>query len=69
MTLLPPGTPTTAVTAVTSVRRRVSLHAAVTLAVVVGAVCLGLRHWPVIATGAGRLAVADRGWLLVAAVA
>ncbi|MFF3655128.1 lysylphosphatidylglycerol synthase domain-containing protein [Streptomyces olivochromogenes] len=53
----------------TTVGRRVSLHAVVTLAVVVGAVCLGRRHWPVIETGAGRLAVADRGWLLVAAVA
>ncbi|QIY74494.1 YbhN family protein [Streptomyces sp. RLB1-33] len=66
MTILPPGAPTTTVTAAS---RRVSLHAAATLAVVVGAVCLGRRHWPVIATGAGRLAVADRGWLLVAAVA
>jgi uncharacterized membrane protein YbhN (UPF0104 family) len=66
MTILPPGAPTTAVT---TASRRVSLHAAVTLAMVAGAVCLGRRHWPVIATGVGRLAVADRGWLLVAAVA
>ena len=63
MTVLPPGAPTTAVS------RRVSLHAAVTLAVMVCAVHLAQRHWPVIVTGVDRLAVADRGWLLVAAVA
>lgn len=63
MTILPPGAPTTAVS------RRVSLHAAVTLAAVVCAVYLAQRHWPVIETGWSRLAVADRGWLLVAAVA
>jgi uncharacterized membrane protein YbhN (UPF0104 family) len=33
------------------------------------AVHLAQRHWPVIVTGVDRLAVADRGWLLVAAVA
>ena len=63
MTILPPGVPTTAVS------RRVSLHAALTLAVMVCAVHLAQRHWPVIVTGVDRLAVADRGWLLVAAVA
>lgn len=65
MTTRPPGAPATAV----SMSRRVSLHAAVTLVVVVCAVCLVQRHWPVIETGADRLAVADRGWLLVAALA
>ncbi|MFD7471647.1 YbhN family protein [Streptomyces sp. NPDC059837] len=63
MTVLPPGAPTTAVS------RRVPLHAALTLAVVVCAVHLAQRHWPVIVVGVDRLAVADRGWLLVAAVA
>jgi uncharacterized membrane protein YbhN (UPF0104 family) len=63
MTVLPPGAPTTAVS------RRVPLHAALTLAVMVCAVHLAQRHWPVIVTGVDRLAVADRGWLLVAAVA
>ncbi|MCX5094222.1 lysylphosphatidylglycerol synthase domain-containing protein [Streptomyces sp. NBC_00365] len=63
MTVLPPGAPTTAVS------RRVPLHAALTLAVMVCAVHLAQRHWPVIVVGVDRLAVADRGWLLVAAVA
>ncbi|WP_329531463.1 flippase-like domain-containing protein [Streptomyces sp. NBC_01450] len=63
MTVLPPGAPTTAVS------RRVPLHAALTLAVMVCAVHLAQRHWPVIVVGVDRLAAADRGWLLVAAVA
>lgn len=50
-------------------RRRVYPHAALTLVVLAAVVCLGLRHWPVLETGAVRLAVADRGWLLLAALA
>ncbi|AVH55502.1 MULTISPECIES: lysylphosphatidylglycerol synthase domain-containing protein [Streptomyces] len=60
---LPPGA------LATTVGRRVSWHAGVTLVVVVCAVYLARRHWPVIESGAVRLAVADRGWLLVAAFA
>jgi uncharacterized membrane protein YbhN (UPF0104 family) len=60
---LPPGVPTN------TVGRRVTWHAAITLGVVVCAVYLARRHWPVIETGAVRLAVADRGWLLVATAA
>lgn len=72
---LPPGVPSTAVdspaptTGPVPVGRRLSWHAGVTLVVVLCAVYLARRHWPVIETGAGRLAVADRGWLLVATAA
>ncbi|WTI34936.1 flippase-like domain-containing protein [Streptomyces sp. NBC_00589] len=52
-----------------SVGRRLSWHAGVTLVVVLCAVYAARRHWPVIETGAARLAVADRGWLLVATAA
>ncbi|MDO0938796.1 lysylphosphatidylglycerol synthase domain-containing protein [Streptomyces sp. DG2A-72] len=50
-------------------RRRAYWHTALTLAVLVGAGYLARRHWPVLETGAVRLAVADQGWLLVAASA
>ncbi len=49
--------------------RRVLPHAALTLAVLAGAAYLARYHWPVIRTGTDRLAVADHGWLFVAAVA
>lgn len=49
--------------------RSVLPHAALTLAVLVGAAYLARYHWPVIQTGTDRLAVADHGWLFVAAVA
>lgn len=42
---------------------------ALALALLAAAVGLARRHWPVLETGALRLAVADQGWLLVAAVA
>ncbi|KAB1977391.1 lysylphosphatidylglycerol synthase domain-containing protein [Streptomyces triticiradicis] len=48
---------------------RVGRHAWLSLLVLVCAAFLAHRHWPVIEAGAGRLAHADRGWLLVAAVA
>jgi len=48
-------------------RRRAYLHSALSLAVLLGAVYLARRHWPVLHTGALRLAVADRGWLLIGA--
>ncbi|MFE7271670.1 YbhN family protein [Streptomyces sp. NPDC057623] len=50
-------------------RRRAYWHAALTLVVLTAVVCLARRHWPVLETGAVRLAVADQGWLLVAALA
>jgi len=50
-------------------RRRAYWHTGLTLGVLVAAAYLARRHWPVVATGAGRLAVADEGWLLVAATA
>ncbi|MET7568533.1 lysylphosphatidylglycerol synthase domain-containing protein [Streptomyces sp. NPDC005492] len=50
-------------------RRRACWHAVVTFGVLVGVVCLVRRHWAVVAGGAGRLAVADQGWLLVAGTA
>ncbi|MFB7244460.1 YbhN family protein [Streptomyces populi] len=48
---------------------RTGRHAWLSLLVLVCAGFLAHRHWPVIEAGAGRLAHADRGWLLVAAVA
>ncbi|MFF1654241.1 YbhN family protein [Streptomyces sp. NPDC058255] len=51
------------------VGRRIPWHAGIGLVVVLCAAYFARRHWPVIATGAGRLASADRGWLLVATVA
>ncbi|WP_394365496.1 lysylphosphatidylglycerol synthase domain-containing protein [Streptomyces sasae] len=50
-------------------RRGVYWHAAACLAVLLGAGWLVRRHWPVVEHGALRLAVADQGWLLVAALA
>ncbi|MFJ9820161.1 lysylphosphatidylglycerol synthase domain-containing protein [Streptomyces sp. NPDC101151] len=41
----------------------------VCLAVLLGAAYLARRHWPVLETGARRLAAADQGWLLAAAAA
>ncbi|WP_443043371.1 lysylphosphatidylglycerol synthase transmembrane domain-containing protein [Streptomyces sp. NBC_00358] len=48
---------------------RVARHAGLSLLVLVCAGFLARGHWPVIEEGAGRLVHADRGWLLVAAVA
>ncbi|MFE9621380.1 lysylphosphatidylglycerol synthase domain-containing protein [Streptomyces sp. NPDC006527] len=42
---------------------------ALTVMVLVAAVWLARRHWPVLETGALRLAGADQGWLLVGAAA
>ncbi|ANH94831.1 MULTISPECIES: lysylphosphatidylglycerol synthase domain-containing protein [unclassified Streptomyces] len=50
-------------------RRRTRWHTAALLAVLLCAAYLGQRHWPVVASGADRLAVADRGWLLLGATA
>ncbi|MEU6142873.1 lysylphosphatidylglycerol synthase domain-containing protein [Streptomyces sp. NPDC047081] len=50
-------------------RRRAGWQAALALAGLVGAAWLVRRHWPVLHTGAVRLAVADQGWLLLAAAA
>ncbi|MYX98631.1 TIGR00374 family protein, partial [Streptomyces sp. SID486] len=50
-------------------RRRAYWQAGVCLAVLLGAVYLARSHWPALESGAGRLAVADQGWLLTGAVA
>jgi uncharacterized membrane protein YbhN (UPF0104 family) len=50
-------------------RRRACWHTALTLVVLVAAVCVAWRHWPVLETGALRLAVAHQGWLLAGATA
>ncbi|MGW7257332.1 lysylphosphatidylglycerol synthase domain-containing protein [Streptomyces sp. NPDC054834] len=50
-------------------RRRAYGHTAVCLAVLTCAAYLARRHWPLLETGALRLAVADQGWLLVGATA
>ncbi|WDF35453.1 lysylphosphatidylglycerol synthase domain-containing protein [Streptomyces sp. T12] len=50
-------------------RRHAYWHTALTLAVLVAVACLARRHWPLLETGAVRLAAADQGWLLVAATA
>ncbi|WP_282700588.1 lysylphosphatidylglycerol synthase domain-containing protein [Streptomyces sp. CC219B] len=52
-----------------SARRRAYWQTAFSLAVLLAAVWLARRHWPVLETGALRLAVADQGWLLVAGAA
>ncbi|GAA5012984.1 lysylphosphatidylglycerol synthase domain-containing protein [Streptomyces siamensis] len=56
-------------TAPTALVRRTPWQAGVALAVLLCTGCLAWRHRPVIETAAGRLAHADRGWLLVAAAA
>jgi uncharacterized membrane protein YbhN (UPF0104 family) len=50
-------------------RRRAYWQAGVCLAVLLGALYLARRHWPALESGAGRLAVADQGWLLAGAAA
>ncbi|MEU5079668.1 MULTISPECIES: lysylphosphatidylglycerol synthase domain-containing protein [Streptomyces] len=50
-------------------RRRAYWHAAGCLTVLLGALYVVRRHWPAVESGAGRLAVADHGWLLTGAVA
>ncbi|MEU6507154.1 lysylphosphatidylglycerol synthase domain-containing protein [Streptomyces sp. NPDC046942] len=51
------------------VRRRAHWHAGVLLAVLLGGLYLARRHWPALESGAGRLAGADQGWMLVGATA
>ncbi|WP_411152840.1 lysylphosphatidylglycerol synthase transmembrane domain-containing protein [Streptomyces sp. A30] len=51
-----------------AIGRRVPWQTAAALIVAVCAAGLAARHWPVLDAGADRLAVADRGWLLTAAV-
>ncbi|MFF3346391.1 lysylphosphatidylglycerol synthase domain-containing protein [Streptomyces sp. NPDC002779] len=55
--------------AVPTRRRAAYGHTALSLTVLVVAIWLARRHWPVLETGAVRLAVADQGWLLVAGTA
>jgi len=63
------GSPSAAYAPASTLGRRIAWHAGGALVAGAGAVYLARRHWTVIETGAVRLAVADRGWLLVAAVA
>lgn len=56
-------------TAVRPARRRAYWPTLLTLAVLPAAGYLARRHWPVLETGALRLAVADQGWLLAGAAA
>ncbi|MGW5636242.1 TIGR00374 family protein, partial [Streptomyces sp. NPDC003832] len=44
-------------------------HGAIALTVLAVAGWLARRHWPVLESGAVRLALADQGWLLVAVTA
>ncbi|MBL1104118.1 flippase-like domain-containing protein [Streptomyces sp. 5-8] len=50
-------------------RRRAYWHTGVCLTVLLGVLYLARRHWPTLESGAGRLAVADQGWLLTGAAA
>ncbi|MER6347821.1 lysylphosphatidylglycerol synthase domain-containing protein [Streptomyces sp. NPDC001595] len=59
-----PGSPTAA-----PARRRVRRQALLSVAALVVVGFLLRRHWPVLRSGAGRLAAADHGWLLAAAAA
>ncbi|CAL9630153.1 lysylphosphatidylglycerol synthase domain-containing protein [Streptomyces sp. enrichment culture] len=56
-------------TAAAPVRRRAYWRTFASVTVVLVAVLLAHQHWPVLRSGALRLAVADRGWLLVGAAA
>ncbi|GHD88491.1 lysylphosphatidylglycerol synthase transmembrane domain-containing protein [Streptomyces naganishii] len=60
---------TTLPTVTTARRRRVWWHTGVMLALLLCAAYAARRHWPVLETGADRLAVADQGWLLLGATA
>ncbi|MEU8689470.1 lysylphosphatidylglycerol synthase domain-containing protein [Streptomyces sp. NPDC048665] len=51
------------------VHRPAPWHLAVLLAVLLGGAYLARRHWPALESGAGRLAGADQGWMLVGATA
>ncbi|WP_369394011.1 lysylphosphatidylglycerol synthase domain-containing protein [Streptomyces sp. CG1] len=51
------------------VRRRAYWHAGFLLAVLLGGLYVARRHWPAVESGAGRLADADQGWLLLGATA
>ncbi|MFE9810993.1 lysylphosphatidylglycerol synthase domain-containing protein [Streptomyces sp. NPDC005227] len=67
---VPGGQPSTAVPGpARRLRGRITWHAGFSLVVLVCAAYLAHRHWPLVASGAARLADADRGWLLVATAA
>lgn len=50
-------------------RRQACWHTLVCLTLLLGAAYLGRRHWPLVESGALRLAVARQGWLLAGAAA
>lgn len=60
---------TTEQVTVTALRRRAYWPTALTFAVLAGVAYLARRHWPLLETGALRLAVADQGWLLTGGAA
>ncbi|MFK0172681.1 lysylphosphatidylglycerol synthase domain-containing protein [Streptomyces sp. NPDC090306] len=62
-------TPSGITAATAGSRRRVYWQTGFTLLVLTAFAVLARRHWPVLQSGAGRLVVADPGWLLVGAVA
>ncbi|MER6121685.1 lysylphosphatidylglycerol synthase transmembrane domain-containing protein [Streptomyces sp. NPDC001795] len=64
-----PDIPAASTDRAATLRGRAPWQTAVSLAVLLCAALLARHHWPVIETGATRLANADRGWLLPAAVA
>ncbi|MFF6826627.1 lysylphosphatidylglycerol synthase domain-containing protein [Streptomyces longwoodensis] len=80
MTPLPPAAPTTReqgapptpvaeqpAPAPVPALRRLRWHLALALAVLAAVAYVARRHWPVLESGAGRLADADHGWLLLGA--
>ena len=62
-------TPEPCAVAAAPVRRRASWPLLGSCAVLLAVVWLARRHWSVVSDGAGRLVVADRGWLLCGALA
>ncbi|OIK04841.1 lysylphosphatidylglycerol synthase domain-containing protein [Streptomyces monashensis] len=66
----PPTAPAAELAAASPVvRRPAPWHLGVLLAVLLGGAYLARRHWPALESGAGRLAGADQGWMLLGAIA
>ncbi|MEU8970622.1 lysylphosphatidylglycerol synthase domain-containing protein [Streptomyces monashensis] len=66
----PPAAPAAGLAAASPVvRRPAPWHLGVLLAVLLGGAYLARRHWPALESGAGRLAGADQGWMLLGATA
>ncbi|OIK00401.1 hypothetical protein BIV25_07950 [Streptomyces sp. MUSC 14] len=65
----PPADPAAALASSSVVNRPAPWHLGVLLAVLLGGAYLARRHWPALESGAGRLAGADQGWMLLGATA